>query len=244
VPCPEWWSDAETDTAKRHWCYVNKDDEYVEADVEEDEEPAEDDGFLMAKLRQEEDEVDAEPEDIEDPGNEDESSIIDLGHVWDFEWMYHYFNWSLPTKENVEDFTWENIEARRESVEANPFQGPDGDPREIMADELNDMRDNFGLYSFWDTTWDISVQMLGVMYNYQQGYYYYYLGHAMGSLLADIAIIFQWWFIYSPLQARRADAVNEYIEAYWRAADAEEGGAEDEDASEDAEDAENEEEFI
>jgi len=144
VPCPEWWSDAETDsgmvlTAKlqqtfamieedkkggrptttvRHWCYIDTEGKYMDAEAEAEEEPAEeevaeDDGFLLTRLRQEEGE-------IEDPGNE-EVTIIDLGHEWDYEWIIWYFNQSKTTKDKLENYAWENIEARKISVEENPF---------------------------------------------------------------------------------------------------------------------------
>jgi len=31
---------------------------------------------------------------------------------------------------------------------------------------LDDVRDNFGLYNFWDTTWDLATNTLSIMYDY------------------------------------------------------------------------------
>jgi len=93
--------------------------------------------------------------------------------------------------------------------------------------EIDDMRDNFGLYGFWNSTWDIAMDTLGVMYNYQQGYYYYYLGHSLGAWVADFGIIVQWLWIYEYLQPRRADAVQRYADSYWRAYERDLNGGED-----------------
>lgn len=164
VPCPEWWSDAqpEADNAdmllgkmkqspvNRHWCYVREDGEYEEADMEEEEEEKveddepEDDGFLMAKLRQRlrqareeaDEDMDEEEDNVEDPGNDGTTAVM-LGHEWDFEWMIHAFGQDDTTKDKTEDFVWHNVNEKRKSVAANPYQLPDDESFEYQSGKIN-----------------------------------------------------------------------------------------------------------
>ena len=148
--------------------------------------------------------------------------------------------------DKVRDYTLDAVDERRASIAENPFQGPDGDEMEIFAEYMNNKRDDFGLWSFWDTVCDLTLDISGIQYNYQQGYYFFYLGHSFGALLADASIMVQWWIMYERLQARRADALNTYTEAYWRAAARANGEepAEEEEADEEVEEVVEEDDFF
>ena len=75
-------------------------------------------------------------------------------------------------------------------------------------------RDTYGIESFWDATWDLSFSILGLMYNYQQGYYFYHFGHSIGAGLADMFILTDWFLNYPAMQQMWALTIQNYTDAW------------------------------
>lgn len=218
VPCPEWLhndskhehSDEEIarwQVYNRHWCFEVKDE------TEEGEGEIEDAGdFLLSNIKLTHDRGD----NLNHVEELEEHSFRSLGHKWNWEWMTQWFKEKLWIEEQVKLWHWEEFNDKVDAVRdgSMAYWETEQDRIDDKFDKLDEMRDRFGEFDYWERTWDIAESILGIQYSYQQGYYWFYLGRYTGMLAADIAIVFQWYFLYEALQPWKALAFNDYYEAY------------------------------
>ena len=220
-----WWSE--------NWAMESmdeeeeEDDEEVE-DAEEPEDAEEEDANevmeLLTRVRVRQEEEDSAPE------------VVDLGHEWDQDFMREAWNFKPDVDVKAKGFMYDAIEAKRAGVEDGSMSYQE-DEREKEIENVNRMRDDFGLNRMWEAVWCLSTDTVGILQNYDKGYYHWHLGRYFGRSVVSVVTILDWCFNYPPLQQYFALMFQQYSDAYWAAKDENEIGHDGVDAPDPVEEA-------
>ena len=186
-----------------------EEDEEDEAEEEEDEEEdAEvEEEQLLAKVRvrqsaDEEAEEDAEVEEEEEKSEEEEEEeveeeeeeaafFVDLGHEWDMLWMREAFNYIMDTPDKAKGFVYDAIDAKVAGVADGSVEYFE-DEKERRRERTEEMRDNWGRDMMWGAVMDLTFDTVGILENYESGYYYWHVGRFFGRSIVDVVIIADW----------------------------------------------------
>ena len=183
-----------------------EEDEEDEAEEEEDEEEdAEvEEEQLLAKVRvrqsaDEEAEEDAEVEEEEEKSEEEEveeeeeeaAFFVDLGHEWDMLWMREAFNYIMDTPDKAKGFVYDAIDAKVAGVADGSVEYFE-DEKERRRERTEEMRDNWGRDMMWGAVMDLTFDTVGILENYESGYYYWHVGRFFGRSIVDVVIIADW----------------------------------------------------
>ena len=183
-----------------------EEDEEDEAEEEEDEEEdAEvEEEQLLAKVRvrqsaDEEAEEDAEVEEEEEKSEEEEveeeeeeaAFFVDLGHEWDMLWMREAFNYIMDTPDKAKGFVYDAIDAKVAGVADGSVEYFE-DEKERRRERTEEMRDNWGRDMMWGAVMDLTIDTVGILENYESGYYYWHVGRFFGRSIVDVVIIADW----------------------------------------------------
>ena len=183
-----------------------EEDEEDEAEEEEDEEEDADveEEQLLAKVRvrqsaDEEAEEDAEVEEEEEKSEEEEveeeeeeaAFFVDLGHEWDMLWMREAFNYIMDTPDKAKGFVYDAIDAKVAGVADGSVEYFE-DEKERRRERTEEMRDNWGRDMMWGAVMDLTFDTVGILENYESGYYYWHVGRFFGRSIVDVVIIADW----------------------------------------------------
>jgi flagellar biosynthesis GTPase FlhF len=187
-----------------------EEDEEDEAEEEEDEEEDADveEEQLLAKVRvrqsaDEEAEEDAEVEEEEEESEEEKveeeeeeaAFLVDLGHEWDMLWMREAFNFILDTPDKAKGFVYDAIDAKVAGVADGSVEYFE-DEKERRREQTEEMRDNWGKDMMWGAVMDLTFDTVGILENYESGYYYWHVGRFFGRSIVDVVIIADWLVNY------------------------------------------------
>lgn len=223
-----WWSE--------NWSMDMGDDE--EMDMEEEDAPDDEDAAdgeedmgmmeeMLTKVRVQK----------SDPVDEEESAaseVVDLGHIWDDMFMREAFDYKVDIDDKVKGFIYDAIDAKNAGLEDGSVEYYVKEDREKEREDVARMRDQFGLDRTWEAVWCLTTDTVGILQNYDKGYYFWHLGRYFGRSIVSVVTILDWSINYPPLQQYFALMFQEYSDAYWSWKDGDNMESDDSEESADA----------